>query len=344
MPPSRINNTAAAGSEHGSPIFIACSKDSKRACTQCPLNVRVSPPCEWCCGSGNSLLQTTGSGHGQASSGFRDGTSHIPWESNHFPGDQSGEAAPVTCGGPMTQGRSSGTNTLSARPPLVHARIAPEPQVGDRCPNTPCFQSIAGSGHSQAASSCHDGRNHISRESRPARKHGWTTPQEAAASSIRCDPRNTTCAADRVSRDSSPVNKRGQALPEGYGGPLPDGSGRIFGIQMGKDIPGLHAPRHENGEVVTGKKKKRHQVENKRRRQIMAEKIADARRTPRTSARRWHPGRRSPMTGRRTPCTAHRYKEPLTEGGGPPADPGGCIGAKLWWRRWWTLGGFPAQR
>ena len=162
------------------------------------------------------------------------------------------------------KGRSLGTNKLSARPPLVHACSAPESQVGDGCSKIPCFQSITGSGHNQAALSVRDGNNHISRESRPARKHGWTTPQEAAASSIRCDPRNTTCAADRVSRDSSPVNKRGQALPEGYGGPLPDGSGRIFGIQMGKDIPGLHAPRHENGEVVTGKKNKRHQVKNKR--------------------------------------------------------------------------------
>ena len=224
------------------------------------------PPCEWCGGSGISLCQSTGNGHNQASSGLRDGTIHIPRESNHFPGDQSGEAASVTCGGPPTWGRSSGTKTLSARPPLVHACSAPESQVGEGCPKIPCFQSTPGSGHSQAASSCRDGNNHISWENRPEREHGWTTPQKTAASGMRRNPRNTSCAADRVSRGGSPADKSRQALPDGCGGPLPDYSGRISGIQEGKDIPGLLAPKHENGEVVTGKTKKRHQVENKWRR------------------------------------------------------------------------------
>ena len=33
--------------------------------------------------------------------------------------------------------------------------------------------------------------------------------------------------------------------------------------------------------------------------------------------------------GSRTPRAAARYEEPLPEGGGPPAEPGGRIGAKL---------------
>ena len=75
---------------------------------------------------------------------------------------------------------------------------------------------------------------------------------------MRRDPRNTSCAADHVSRDGSPTDKSGHALPDGSGGPLTDGWGRISGIQVGKDMPGLLAPRHENREVVTDKTKKRH--------------------------------------------------------------------------------------
>ena len=76
---------------------------------------------------------------------------------------------------------------------------------------------------------------------------------------MRRDPRNTSCAKlDCVSRDGSPADQRGRALLACCGGPLPDCSGRILGIQVGKDMPGLLAPRHENGEVVTGKTKKRH--------------------------------------------------------------------------------------
>ena len=230
----------------------------------------------------------------------RDGTSHIPRERRKgFPGDQSGGAAPVTCGSPMLvyTGRSLGTKTLSARPPLVHACSASESQVGDGCPKIPCF-SPTGSGHSRAASSFRDGTSHIYRESRPARKHNWTTSQKTAASSMRRDPWNTGCAADRVSRDGSPADKSGRALPEGCGGPLPDCLGRISGIHVGKDIPGLLAPKHENGEVVTGKTKKRHRVENKRRRKIMAEKMADARRTHRMAASRCRLERRAPRAGR----------------------------------------------
>ena len=292
--------------------------------TVCPLSIGVADP-ELPC------FSPTGSGHGQASSSSRDGTSHIPRESKKgFPGDQSGEATPVTCGGPMPvcTGRSLGTKTLSARPPLVHACSAPESQVGDGCSKIPCFQSITGSGHNQAALSVRDGNNHISRESRPARKYGWTTPQKAAASSMRREPRNTSCAADRVSRNGSPADKSGQALSESCCGPS-DFLGPISGIQEGKDMPGLLPLKNENGEFVTGKTKKRHWVENKRRRKTMADKMADTRRTPCTAARRWRPGRRAPRTGRRTPRAAGRYKKPLPEGGGPPAEPGGRINAKL---------------
>ena len=297
---------------------------------QFPLTVPICPPCKWCGGFRISLCQSTGNGHNQASSGLRDGTSHIPRESNHFPGDQSGDATPVTCGGPPPRGRSSSTKTLSSCPPLVHARSAPESQVGEGCPKIPCFQSTPGSGHSQAASIFRNGNNHISRENCPARKHGWMPPQKGAASSMRRDPRNTSCAADRVSRDGSPADKSGQALPiDGCGGPLADGWGYISGIQVGKDMPGLLAPIHENGEVVTGKKEKHHRVENKPQRQMRAEKMADAQQIPSTAARTWRSGRLAPRIGRRTLYAARRYTEPLHEGGGPPAEPGGLIGAKL---------------
>ena len=48
-------------------------------------------------------------------------------------------------------------------------------------------------------------------------------------------------------RDPRNTNKSGQALSDGCGGPLPDYSGRISEIQEGKDIPGLLAPKQENG-------------------------------------------------------------------------------------------------
>ena len=170
MPRSIINNTATAGSERGSPIFIAYSKDGKRACTQCPLTVHVSPTATGVAAPELPSFSITDCGHGQASLCCRDGNCYIPKDSNDFPRDQSGQRTPVIRGGPVWRTyRSSGTKTPSSRPLLVHARNAPEYQAGDGCSKIPC-PSVTGSGHSQATSNLRDGSGHIPRESRRAMK------------------------------------------------------------------------------------------------------------------------------------------------------------------------------
>ena len=68
--------------------------------------------------------------------------------------------------------------------------------------------------------------------------------------------------------------KAGGTAPDVRGGPLPECPGRIDGIQDEKNMPGLRAPRQVDGNVVTGKTKKRHRVENKRRRLDRQEKQA----------------------------------------------------------------------
>ena len=37
FPSAKITNIAAAGSDGGSPIYIACVEKGKRVCTQCPV-------------------------------------------------------------------------------------------------------------------------------------------------------------------------------------------------------------------------------------------------------------------------------------------------------------------
>ena len=137
----------------------------------------------------------------------RNGTCHIPKDSNDFPSDKSGHRTSVNCGGsvPVCTGRSLGTKTLSAHPTPIHAN-ALEDQVGDGCSKIPC-PSPTGGGHSQLTSILRDGTSHIPRESRPTRKNAWTTPHIAAASSMHCDPRNTSCAEDRASKVSFLMDK-----------------------------------------------------------------------------------------------------------------------------------------
>ena len=166
---------------------------------------------------------------------------------------------------------------------------------------------------SAASSGRRDGFSHVFRESQPARKNAWTTPHNAAASSMHGDPRNTSCAADRASRVGSPGDKSGLALSECWGGPSFDCLGRISGIQKGKSMTGLLAFRHEimlsrakprsaiewriSGDASIAKKTRhlnhtgpcRRARSRPHRLQIMAAAMVDARRIPRAVGRRWRP-------------------------------------------------------